>query len=123
MLIFLAYVNDNWGNIESNIRLFADDCIIDKEKTDSSDIDKLQTDLNRLEEWAVENETKINPDKSKAVSFTKARVKERTRCYFGGRLIPEASSFKYLGIIIRSDRNWADHVNYIIRKHGRHLIS
>jgi len=29
---------------------------------------------------------------------------------------PEASSFKYLGIIIRSDLNWADHVNYTLRK-------
>jgi len=37
---------------------------------DSSDIDKLPTDLNRLVEWTVENEIKINPGKSKAVSFT-----------------------------------------------------
>ena len=35
----------------------------------------------------VKNEMKINPDKSKAVSFTKARVKERTRYYFGEQLI------------------------------------
>jgi len=39
----------------------------------SGDIDKLQTDLNNLEEWSVENEMKINPDKRKALSFTKAR--------------------------------------------------
>jgi len=42
---------------------------------------------------------KINPYKSKAVSFTKAKVKERIRYYFGEQLIPEASSFKYLGIL------------------------
>ena len=58
---------------------------------DSSDIDKLQADLNRLEEWAVENEMKINLGKSKSVSFTKARAKERIRYYFGDQLIPEAS--------------------------------
>ena len=62
---------------------------------DSSDIDKLKTDLNRLGGWAIENEKKINPGKSKAVSFTKARVKERIRYYFGDQLIPEANSFKY----------------------------
>jgi len=28
----------------------------------------------------------------------------------GDQLIPEAISLKYLGIIIRSDLNWADHV-------------
>jgi len=49
-LLFLAYVNDIWRNNESNIRLFADDCIIYRKITGSSGIDKLQTDLNRLEE-------------------------------------------------------------------------
>jgi len=115
-LLFLAYVNGIWRSIESDIRLFADDCIIYRKITDSSDIDKLQTGLNRLGEWAVRNEMKINPDKSKAVSFTKTRVKERTRHYFEEQLIPEASSFKYLGIIIRNDINWADHVNYTLLK-------
>jgi len=62
----------------------------------SSDTERLQTDLNRLGEWAVENGIKINPGKSKAVSFTKARVKECTRYYFGDQLIPGANSFKYL---------------------------
>jgi hypothetical protein len=59
---------------------------------------------------------KINPGKSKAVSFTKARLKEGIRYYFGDQLISEANSFKYLGIIIRSDLNWADYVNYTPRK-------
>ena len=115
-LLLLAYVNDIWRNSESNIRLLADDCIIYRKIMDSIDIDKLQTDLNRLGEWAVENEMKINPGKIKAVSFTKAKVKERIRCYFWDQLIPEASSFKYLGINIRSDLNWADHVSYTLRK-------
>jgi hypothetical protein len=34
----------------------------------------------------------------------------------GEQLIPEARSFKYLRIIIRNDLNWADHVNYALRK-------
>jgi hypothetical protein len=38
---------------------------------DSSDIDNLQTDLNRLVDWAVENEMWINPGKSTAVSSQK----------------------------------------------------
>ena len=71
-LLFLAYVTDIWRNTESNIRPFADGCVIYRKIMDSSDIDKLQTDLNRLGEWAVENEMKINPDKIKAASFTKS---------------------------------------------------
>jgi hypothetical protein len=61
-LLFLAYVKDIWRKAESNKRLFADDCITYRKMTGSSDIDKLQTDLYILGEWAVENEMKINPD-------------------------------------------------------------
>ena len=36
-LLFLAYVNDIWKNVESNIRLFADDCILYRRIRDKSD--------------------------------------------------------------------------------------
>jgi hypothetical protein len=41
-------------------------------------------------------------------------VREKINYYFGDQL--EANSFKYLGIIIRSDLNWAEHVNYTLQK-------
>ena len=110
-LLFLAYVNDIWRNTESNIWLFAVYCVIYTKITNRSNIDKSQTNLNRLGEWAVENEIKINPGKSKAARFTKAKLKERIRYYFGDQLIPEANSFKCLVIVIGSNLNWADHVN------------
>jgi retron-type reverse transcriptase len=47
-LLFLAYVNDIWRNIDSIIRLFADDCIIYRKVANKHDIDKSQTDLDRL---------------------------------------------------------------------------
>jgi len=59
---------------------------------------------------------KIDGGQNKVVSFTKAMVKERIRYYFGDQLIPVASSLKYLGIIIRGDLHWADHVIYTLRK-------
>jgi hypothetical protein len=37
-------------------------------------MEKLQRDLNRLGEWAVENAMVINPAKSKAVYFMRSRV-------------------------------------------------
>ena len=39
------------------------------------DIGKLQIDLDRMGEWAVESALKINPGTSKALSFTTALVK------------------------------------------------
>jgi hypothetical protein len=89
-LLFLAYVNDIW----KNIRLFADDCIIYRRINDGCDVEILQEDLNTLREWAPVNKMNTNPDKSKSVSFTRARVKERLKYNFGDQLIPEVNSFK-----------------------------
>jgi hypothetical protein len=62
-LLFLVYVNDIWRNIDSSIRLFADDCIIYRKIINKNDIEKLQKDLDTLGEWAVEKGMKINPGK------------------------------------------------------------
>jgi hypothetical protein len=43
--------------------------------TNRNNIEKLQKDLDTLGKWAVENGMKINAGKSKAIRFTKARVK------------------------------------------------
>jgi len=57
-LLFLAYVNDIWRNIESTIRLFVDDCVSYRKVRNNEDMEKLQKDMDRLGEWAVENAMK-----------------------------------------------------------------
>jgi len=102
--------------MESTIRLFADDCVIYRKIINNADMEKFQKELDRLGEWAVENPMKINPSKSKAIRFTRARFKDPLNYSLMGTLIPEASSCKYLGIILRSDLGWADQVNYTVKK-------
>jgi len=78
--------------------------------------ENLQKDLDRLKEWALENAMKIYPSKSKAVRFRRARVKDPLNHSLTDTLMPEASSCKYLGIILRNDLIWADQVNYTVKK-------
>ena len=47
--------------------------VIYRKIINNADMEKLQKGKDRLEEWAVENEMKINPSKSKAVRVTRAR--------------------------------------------------
>ena len=54
-LLFLVHVNHIWKNTESTFRLFVEDCVIYRKIVNNSDVEKLQTDLGRLGEWAVEN--------------------------------------------------------------------
>jgi hypothetical protein len=87
-------VNDIWLNIDSTIRLFADDCIIYRKIVHNTDVEGLQKDLDTLGEWAVENAMKINPGKSKTIRFTRARVKNPLNYSLGDQKIPESSSCK-----------------------------
>jgi hypothetical protein len=66
-------------------------------------MEKVQTELKRLREWAVENAMVINPVKSKAVCFTRARAKGPLNYSLRDSVIPEASSCKCLRIILRND--------------------
>jgi len=81
-----------------------------------TDIENLQTDLDCSGDWAVGNEIKINPCKSKAFSFTRARVKVLLNYSFGDQNIPEANSFKYLQFNIYRDLSWASQVNFTVQK-------
>ena len=65
---------------------------------------------------------KINPGKSNAIRFTRARVKNPLDYSLGDPKIPESSSCKYLGIILRSVLNWVDQVNYKVQKAWKTLL-
>jgi len=60
-LLFIAYINNIWRNIESKIKLFADDCRIYSKILNLKYVETLQTDLDILEDWSEGNEMKINP--------------------------------------------------------------
>jgi hypothetical protein len=42
--------------------------------------------------------------------------KGATKLYVWGTVIPEVSSCKYLGIILRSNPSWSDHINYTVKR-------
>ena len=51
-LLFSLYINDITSDIESEIRLFADDCVCYREIKDEEDTVKFQKDIDRLGCWA-----------------------------------------------------------------------
>ena len=105
--LFLTYLNDIWRNIVSTIRLLADDYVMYRKIINNENVENMQKKFwKRWGDRAAENAMKINASKSKAVRFARARVKDPVNYTLGGKLIPEASSSKYLGIILRSDLSW-----------------
>ena len=66
-LLFLCYINDLLGYVQSSIRLYADDALIHRKIHSKADQDILQQDLYMLTQWASTWQMIFNPQKSACV--------------------------------------------------------
>ena len=67
--LFLIYKNDIADNITSNIRLFADDCVLYRTINSPSDNITLQEDLNKLVHWSNICQMDFNVKKCATMPF------------------------------------------------------
>ena len=68
-LLFVIYINDLPDKLESSSLMFADDTKIFKDITLENDIQALQRDLVKLEEWSSIWLLKFHPDKCKVLTI------------------------------------------------------
>jgi len=59
----MIYINDIILGIDSEIRLFADDCILYTQIRNSCDSASLQSDINKLHEWSHKWQMSCNVSK------------------------------------------------------------
>ena len=76
LLLFCLYINDISSDIESEIRLFADDCVCFREIKDEEDTMKLQRDIDLLGSWARKWGMRFQPVKCNMVQLTWRRIKK-----------------------------------------------
>ena len=61
--LFLLYINDLPDTIDSQVRLFADDTVLYRTIKSDTDHHRLQTDLDKLSDWAMAWGMQFHPDK------------------------------------------------------------
>ena len=121
-LLFSLYINDISSDIESEIRLFADDCVCYREIKDEEDTMKLQRDIDRLGSWARKWGMRFQPVKCNMMQLTRKRIKKIHASYtLEGTNLENVESIKYLGITITSDLRWNTHVSNVCTKANRTL--
>ena len=72
-ILFLVYINDLPGKLQSKVRLFVDDTIVYMAVTNKTDAAILQKDLKLLEEWENRSEMSFHPDKCNVLQVTRCR--------------------------------------------------
>ena len=120
-LLFLLYINDLPQNIQSQVRLFADDTAVYLTVTSLEDANILQSDLDTLEEWERTWDMEFNPGKCQVLHITRSRQPLQSQYTLHGQVLESVDSAKYLGVNISQDLSWNHHINEITGKANRTL--
>ena len=71
--LFLLYINYLPDTIDSQVRLFTDDTVLYRTIKSDTDHHRLQTDLDKLTEWAMAWDMQFHPDKCQVMNISKKR--------------------------------------------------
>ena len=116
------FINATSTDIDSEIRLFADDCVCYREIKDTEDTLKLQKDIKQLGCWARKWSMIFQPVKCNMMQITKKRIKKFHASYtLEGTVLENVESIKYLGVTITNDLRCNTHVSNICTKTNRTL--
>ena len=120
-VLFLLYINDINNNIQSPIRLFADDSIIYRIIKSETDNNILQSDLIQLQTWSNKWQMEFNIPKCVHLPITN-KTKPRLHSYsLCGVPLSTVSSQPYLGIKLDTKLTWANHITDIASKSSKVL--
>ena len=70
-VLFLIFINDLRNNIGSSVRLFADDCVLNRNIKSPMECQILQDDLNSLAKWEMDWQMKFNVSKCHSIRVTR----------------------------------------------------
>ena len=115
-LLFLLYINDLPQNIQSQVRLFADDTAVYLTVDSSEDRDTLQADLDTLQEWERAWDMEFNPSKCQVLHITRSKQPLKTQYTLHDQVLEATDTAKYLGVTISKDLSWNDHISSILSK-------
>lgn len=121
-LLFLLYINDITTNINCNIKLFADDCVIYREINNYNDHIKLNDSLADIADWCSKWQMQINTQKSAIMTVTRKTVSSIFVYTINGTPLNKVEEHKYLGVTLTSELKWDKHISNIISKALRKLF-
>ena len=117
-LLFLIMINDYPPTeVGTETSLYADDSAIWRSgKQLQQTIQKLNTDVQKIQRWCDLWGFKLNEKKTVAIIFSKnnEHLKHKVDIRINGKQIETVSSVKFLGLTFDQRLNWAEHINNVV---------
>ena len=113
LILFLIHINDLPLTVSSQVRLFADDCLLYRQIHSLQDQLQLQQDLKSLEKWADDWGMSFNAKKCYIMT-----IRKKTTFFYklNDHILETVSSIPYLGVKISEDLKWSEHIGTITKK-------
>ena len=120
-LIFLAVVNDALQTSDCHRWKYVDDLTVAETRRVNSPCN-LDTTLSSFEQWCEESNMRLNPTKCQVMQISFARRQlPPPEIKLLDQIIPESQHVKLLGVIVRNDLRWTDHVNNVTSRAAKKL--
>ncbi len=115
-LLFLLFINDLPHRVSSQVRLFADDCLIYRPIHSHDDCVKLQKDLDALKDWGDMWGMRFNEKKCNIMRIACSKSPFVHLYELNSHTLEQVKDAKYLGVTISEDLTWANHITSTVNK-------
>ena len=115
-LLFLLYINDLPESVKSQVRLFADDCLLYRDINNQEDNKILQDDLDALSRWQDRWQMRFNPRKCYVMHITKKRTILQHQYMLNGVPLNTVEHQAYLGVHLSNNLKWDHHISVAKKK-------
>ena len=115
-LLFLLHINDLPQVVSSQVRLFADDCLLYRVIRCREDQLALQRDLTTLSKWGDTWGMKFNAAKCNIMRISRSQTPHTQFYSLNNQVLTEVDQAKYLGVTLSNELSWSPHISNTVSK-------
>ena len=99
-IMFLLFINDIHGNLDSTLRLFADDALLYRSINTMNDSAILQNDIDKLVSWSKTWQMLFNVTKCHTMRISRKKEPVLMDYYIDGQKLSPVKNHPYLGVML-----------------------
>ena len=115
-LLFLLHINDLPQVVSSQVRLFADDCLLYRGIRCREDQLALQRDLTTLSKWGDTWGMKFDAAKCNIMRISRSQTPHTQFYSLNDQVLTEVDQAKYLGVTLSNEVSWSPHISNTVSK-------
>ena len=114
-VLFVLYINDLPESVLNDVLLFADDTKIFSQINNLEDVEKLQSDIDKLQEWSTIWQLPFHPGKCRVIQMGH-QLEHNYDYTMSNTVLEKSNQEKDLGVIVDNKLSFTQHIDKAINK-------